>query len=185
MEPRKYKLISRLTYYLEEFRDIGVRPKILEALEIRIKEISESKDFQSYDNQPIDKTLTTKGGLQIYMAIKTNLAIVDTNEAFGRIFLVERKQQTVPYLIAFPKPLMRIIVKQNFEQILNYEYDHDFTRENIQVLMRFTKGDMLGRNISELLKFTFNEKKRSSEAVFFGKVNYSSDGKIFGVLDGN
>ena len=67
---------------------------------------------------------------------------------------------------------MRMIIKQNFEQILNYKYDPDFMRENVQVFMRFTKGDMQERNLSEVLKFTFNEKKRSSEAVYFGRMNF-------------
>jgi hypothetical protein len=183
MEPRKYRLVSRLTYYLEEFKEIGLRPKILEALENRIKEIISSKDYKTLDNNTIDENYPAKGIPYLYMGTSKNFASVDTNEAFGRVFLVERKQRTVPYLIAFPKALMRMIIKQNFEQILNYKYDPDFMRENVQVLMRFTKGDMLERNISEVLKFTFNEKKRSSEAVYFGKVNFSSDGKIFGVLD--
>lgn len=183
MEPRKYKLVSRLTYYLEEFKEIGLRPKILESLENRINEIIGSKDYKALDNKSIDENYPAKGSFYLFMEGNNNLALVDTNEAFGRVFLIERKQRTVPYLIAFPKALMRIIIKQNFEQILNYKYEPDFMRENVQVLMRFTKSDMLERNISDVLKFTFNEKKRSSEAVYFGKVNFSSDGKIFGVLD--
>tara|TARA_R110001592_G_scaffold41744_2_gene136080 strand:- start:2842 stop:4092 length:1251 start_codon:yes stop_codon:yes gene_type:complete len=183
MGPRKYKLVSRLTYYLEEFKEIGLKTKILEALENRIKEIIASKDYSSFDNKSLDDNYPAQGTYYLYMEGNNSLALVDTNEAFGRVFLIERKQRTVPYLIAFPKALMRIIIKQNFEQILNYKYDPDFMRENVQVLMRFTKGDMLERNISEVLKFTFNEKKRSSEAVYFGKLNFSSDGKIFGMLD--
>lgn len=181
MEPRKYKLVSRLTYYLKEFKEIGLRPKILDALENRIEELIQSKEYKSLDNVPIDKRLAS--GIFTYMSRETAFASVDTNEAFGRVILIERELRTVPYLIAFPKALMRIIIKQNFDQILKYNYGPDFMRENVQVLMRFTKGDMLERNISEVLKFTFNEKRGSSEAVYFGKVNFSSDGKIFGVLD--
>jgi len=183
MEPRKYKLVSRLTYYLNEFKEIGLRSKILKLLEERINEIIKSNDFESLNNKSIDENFPAKGIPYLYMGINNAFASVDTNEAFGRVFLIERKQRIVPYLIAFPKALMRIIIKQNFEQILEYKYDPDFMKEKVQVLMRFTKADMYERNISEILKFTFNEKKRFSEAIYYGKVNFTSDGKIFGILD--
>lgn len=183
MDPRKYKLISRLTYYLEEFKQLKLRPKILEALEVRINEIYVSKNYSTFDNKSIDGNYPAKENPSMYMDTSNSFALVDTNEAFGRIFLIERKQRTVPYLIAFPKALIRIIIKQNFEQILDYKYEPDFMKESVQVLMRFSKSEMVEKNISKVLKFTFNEKKGLSEAIYFGRVNFTSDGKIFGVLD--
>ncbi len=35
MEPRKYKLLARLHYYLDEFKNIGVKGRIIKALETR------------------------------------------------------------------------------------------------------------------------------------------------------
>ena len=82
----------------------------------------------------------------------------------------------------FPKAIMRLIVRQDFESILNYEYNPDFMKDSISVLIRFTKLEYFEMNLSEKLNFVFNEKSKFFETVYFGKVNHASDGRIFGAL---
>ncbi len=110
-------------------------------------------------------------------------AAVDTSEAFGKIFLVEHRQSVFAYLIAFPKALMRIIILQNFENISNYEYSPDFINESMQVLMRLGSKEIEESKLPKNLKFIFNERRKYYEATYFGKVNHSTDGRIFGLLD--
>jgi hypothetical protein len=182
MDPKKYKLLARLRYYLDELRNIGVKRKITDALELRIKEIEAAKDYTQLDFAKLDDRFPVTGGYYLYM--KGNVfANVDTNEAFGRVFLIEEKQRIVPYLLAFPKAIMRLIVRQDFNSIINYEYNPDFLKESVQVLMRFTKSEYFEMNLSEKLNFVFNEKTRFFETVYFGKINYTSDGRIFGLLN--
>ncbi|OOG77145.1 hypothetical protein [Algoriphagus sp. A40] len=181
MEPRKYKLLARLRYYLDEFRNIGVKKKITDALELRIKEIETSKDYNQFNFKKLDDKFPVKSGYYLYMEGNV-LAIVYTSEAFGRIFLVEEEQRIVPYLLAFPKSIMRLIIKQDFESILNYEYNPDFINENIQVLMRFTESEFFEKKLRENLKFVFNKRNKYFEAVYFGKVKHTKDGRIFGKL---
>ena len=181
MEPRKYKLLARLRYYLDEFTNIGVKKKITEALKKRIKEIETSEDYNQFNFVKLDDKFPVSGRYYLYMEGNV-FANVDTNEAFGHVFLVEEKQRIVPFLLAFPKAIMRLIIRQDFESILKYEYSPDFMKENISVLIRFTKSEYLEMNLSEKLNFVFNEKSKFFETVYYGKVNHTSDGRIFGAL---
>jgi len=184
MEPRKYKLLARLRYYLDEFKNIGVKKRITEALEKRIKEIEISDDFMQLNLKKIDDGYPLRGGYYLYME-SSSFVSIDFNEAFGKIFLIEDKQRVAAYLIAYPKTILRLIVKQDFEAILNYTYNSDFMNEDVQVLMKYNKTDFSENKLPNNLKFILNERNRIFEAIYFGKVNYTSDGRIFGLLDNN
>lgn len=180
MKPEKYKLLARLRFYLDEFKNIGVKSKITYALEKRIKEIEESSDYLSFDNKALDYKYPT--AFHLFMDGKM-FAAVDNNEAFGRIFIVEHKQNNFPYLIAFPKALMRIIILQNFNSILEYEYNPDFISEDVQVLMRIGLKDFESSKLPSNMKFILNERRKYFEATYWGKVSHTNDGRIFGLLE--
>lgn len=182
MEPKKYKLLARLRYYLDEFKNIGVKDKIIKALLKRIAEIENSSEYLKFDNVPLDYKYPR--AYHLFMDGKM-FAAVDNNEAFGRIFIVEHKQKVLPFLIAFPKALLRIIILQNFDSILNYEYSPDFISEDVQVLMRLGDKDLEELKLPINLKFILNERKKYYEATYFGKVSHSTDGRIFGLLKDN
>ena len=110
-------------------------------------------------------------------------AAVDNNEAFGRIFIVDRNKNNYPYLIAFPKALMRIIVLQNFNSILKYEYNPDFISEDVQVLMRIRLKDIELSRLPSNMEFILNERRKYLEATYWGKVSHTNDGRIFGLLE--
>jgi len=179
MEPEKYKLLARLHYYLDEFKNIGVKNKIIIAIKKRIIEIEESSDYLKFDNVPLDYKFPR--AFHLIMDGKI-FAAVDNNEAFGRIFIVKHKQKIFPYLNAFPKALMQIIILQNFENILGYKYDPDFINEDVQVLMRLGDKELEGSTLPENIKFVFNERRKYYEATYFGKVSHSNDGRVFGLL---
>jgi len=180
MEPQKYKLLARLHYYLDEFKNVGVKERIIKALETRIVEIEKSSDYSKFNNVPLNYPYPR--AYHLFMDGKM-FAAVDTNEAFGKIFIVEINQNIYAYLIAFPKALMRIIILQNFESILNYEYSPDFINERVQVLIRLRDREIGKSTLPNNLKFVFNERRKYYESTYFGKVSHSKDGRIFGLLD--
>ncbi|OFY84113.1 MAG: hypothetical protein A3F72_19740 [Bacteroidetes bacterium RIFCSPLOWO2_12_FULL_35_15] len=182
MNPEKYKLLARLHYYLDEFRNIGVRENITKALEERIKSIEETKDYLEFDNKQLDGNFPRRGAYYLYMEGKM-FAAIDTNEAFGSIFITEYRQRISAFIIAFPKAIMRLIVKQDFKAILEYNYNPDFINESVQVLMRISGKDMEDTKFPDDLKFIFNERKKYYEATYYGKVSHSTDGRIFGLLN--
>lgn len=179
MNPEKYKLLARLYYYLDEFRNIGVKKKITDALAARIKLIEETIDYSEYDNNTLDGNIA-KRGYTLYME-GDMVATVDTNEAFGKIFITQHKQNFTAYLIAFPKAIIRLIVKQDFRAILEYSYNPDFINERVQVLIRIKANSEAAKPNN--LKFTLNERSKIYEATYFGTVNHSTDGRIFGLLN--
>ncbi len=182
MDPQKYKLLARLHYYLDEFRKIGVREKIIKALKLRIDQITYSEDYLEYDKVQLDYKYPYP--FHFFME-RNNFAAFNTNEAFGRIFVVNRHQKNVPFLIAFPKALMRMIILQDFNGIINYEYISSFMKEDVQVFIQLKDIDIFDNQLSDNFKFVFNERSKYYQAVYFGKISHTNDGKIFGILDNN
>jgi len=182
MEPRKFKLLARLKFYLNEFEIIGVKRQITESLQSRIIEIEEAKDYNQFNFKKLDDKFPVRGGYYLYMEGNV-FANVGNNEAFGRVFLIEDRKRIIPYLLAFPKEIMRLIIRQDFESILNYKYNPKYINDNISVLIRLSKLEYFEMNLSSKLNFVFSEKNTFFETVYFGKVNLTSDGRIFGLLN--
>jgi len=179
MDPYKYKLITRLKHYLGEFEIIGVREFILKPLRERIKEIEKSDDYQKYNNVPIG--MKNPKMIFTYMD-KEMYAAVDTNEAFGKIFVVERNQKSYPFLVAYPKALIKLLINQNFEEIIKYHYNPDFMNESVQVLMLVWPKDYESKKMPDI-KYVFDEKRKVYTATYYGKISHDESGRIFGLLD--
>jgi hypothetical protein len=178
--PKKYKLLARLHYYLEEFKSIGVKRKIVDALEKRIHEIVESSDYTKFDNKPLDYKYPV--AFHLFMEGKM-FAAIDYNEAFGKFFIIENNEQIFPFIIAYPKALMRLIVLQRFDDILSYAYDHDFIKEKVNVLLRAGKRDKIDFGILEKIGFRLDERRgRYFEASYYCNVSHSLSGRLFGQL---
>nr|WP_288210435.1 hypothetical protein [uncultured Dysgonomonas sp.] len=175
MDAKKYRLLARLNFYLDEFKNIGVHNKIIKALESRINDIYQTNDIMSFNLKSLikDPRQYVKKGM---------LAIVDTDEAFGKIFIVEEEGKQKPYLIAYTKAIMKLIIKQDIDAILRYNYDPDFINEKVPVLMRFTENDFSKNMIAESIDVTISEKTEYKEAIYFSRVKHTNDGRIFGII---
>ncbi|MCF8449820.1 MAG: hypothetical protein K9G49_08130 [Taibaiella sp.] len=179
MDPYKFKLVARLKHYLVEFANVGVHNFIIKALEERISEIVQSEDYLKYNNVPIG--IKNPKYIQTYMK-REMYAAVDTNEAFGKIFIVEKEKRLVPFLIAYPKALIKLLINQNFEEIVKYQYSPDFMNESVQVLMLVWPKDYESKKMPDI-KLVFDETRKRYSATYFGKINHDSSGRIFGLLD--
>jgi hypothetical protein len=80
---------------------------------------------------------------------------------------------------------MRIIILQNFDTILKYEYNPDFISENVQVLMRIGIKDFESSKLPDDMEFVLSERRKYYEATYWGKVDHTNDGRIFGLLEKN
>jgi hypothetical protein len=109
-------------------------------------------------------------------------AAVDTNEAFGKFFIVEKEEGIFPFILAFPKSLLKLIVFQRFEEILNYKYYQEILKSKVNVLLRVYPDDEIEDVYIEKLGFVFNERKKYFEASYYSSLSYSSSGRIFGEL---
>jgi len=180
IEPKKYKLLARLNYYLEEFTNIGVKKKISVALAKRIKEISDSSDYTKFNNEPLDY----KYPVPYHLFMEGNMfAAIDHNEAFGTFFTIENKNEIFPYVLAYPKALMKLILYQRFDDILTYRYDPDFIMEKVNILLRIGKKAEVDLGIIEKLGFQLSERRgRYFEASYYCNVSHSLSGRLFGRL---
>lgn len=179
MDPYKYKLVTRLKYYLEELTNIGVRKYILKALRDRIEEIEKTVEFYRFNNVPID--VKNPKFIQMFME-REMFASVDTNEAFGKIFTIEKDNVLYPYLIAYPKALMKLMVNQNFDEILKYNYNPDFINDSVQVQMWVWPADYQKIKLPDT-KYVFDERRKVYSATYFGKISHDKSGRIFGLLN--
>ena len=180
LNPKKYKLLARLYYYLEEFHSIGVKRKIIEALSRRIQEISESPDFARFDNKPLDYEYPV--AYHLLMEGKM-FAAIDYNEAFGKFFIIESRNEVFPYLLAYPKALMKLILSQKFDDILSYQYDPAFIKEKVNIILRIGKSDVVNFEYIEKLGFRLDERRgRYFEASYYCNVKHSKCGRLFGQL---
>lgn len=182
MEPAKYKLLARLSYYLDEFRAIGVREKLLDSLERRIQEISNSSDYLEFDNVPLEGAAS--GTIRKYMASDA-FSVIDTDEAYGKAFVVFERDSPFVYIVAFAKTIIRDVIKQNFRAIINFNYNPDFLRGNVSALVRLDEKFIPETRFPNL-KFVLSERRKLTtyEAMYYGPLNHTSSGRVFGLLDG-
>ena len=179
MNPRKYKILSRLHFYLDEFKNIGVKESLINAFEKRINALEETSEIDKFANKQLDYEYPVP--YHLYMD-GFMFASINWNEAFGRVYFIEYKETLVPYVVAFPKRLMQLIIYQDFNAILNYKYKPDYDLSNVELLMRVRHIDWEKYNLAESFGKVFKRKNRF-EAFYYGLVNYSESGRIFGFLN--
>jgi hypothetical protein len=179
IEPAKYKLLARLSFYLEEFQNIGVNKKLIKILENRINEIIEETNYQKLDNKPLDYYYNYP---RFILMENKSFVIVDHNEALGRVFFIKQKGELYPFIYALPKAIFKLILKQDFEKILDYKYNPDFINDSLNISMRLSQKDFENYEIPKNVKFVQNESKKIYEATYFGKISHSESGRIFGLL---
>jgi hypothetical protein len=185
MEHSKYKLIARLRYYLDEFNTIGIKETITRPLENRISEIMNSDNYLNYSNIPLVSSRFSDS-VSFYLNTDSNTeAIVDTNEAFGRFYEIESEEKPALYVIAFTKAILRMIIRQDFDGVLNYTYEPNFINENVTILLR-SKEPIEQFMSSEEIRFRLNERgkgrRRYYEATYYGRISHDSSGRIFGII---
>ena len=181
-DPRKYKLLSRLYFYLDEFRNIGVKEKLIKAIEKRINEINESKDFEKFNNVHLDYKYPHP--FHLFMDGK-NFVAIDHNEAFGRVFYIKYKEKIHPFIYALPRSIMQLIIYQDFDKIMKYEYIPSFSEKKVNVLLLSKFKEFEEKDVIYYIKdmFVFNERRIRYEASFFNELYHSKSGRIFGLLN--
>lgn len=176
--PKKYKLISRLIYYAKLFEEIGINKNIQEELHERIDQILNSHDYTKYNN----KTLKANQGVRYGLIQTKNFVSINYGEIFGSFFFIKRDNIVQPFVVAMPKALINIIISQNFNEILKYEYQNyemsDKVTVELSLKLNQTKED------SEYIeqKFVLDKKKKRYHYQSYQQVSYTSSGRIFGVI---
>lgn len=175
--PIKFKLITRLSFYHNLFKIIGVRPRIITALDERIKELVEVDDVYKFDRKPLSNV---KVNQRSYLSAK-HIVKINTNEAFGRFFIINVKQEDRLYVVALHKLIITLIIRQDLNGILGYDYKNDELNDKVSIEFNDKSKDS---NLELLNKLGFLlDKRRKQFSVQFNKeLRSTSSGRIFGLV---
>ncbi len=179
--PKKYKLISRLSYYAKLFQEADIHKSIQKDLKERIEEIVNSDNYESFDNKPLkisDSVLRRPGQAKF-------LASINYGESVGSFFFVKTKKGIQAFLIVIPKALIKIIASQDFEKILNYEYKNDEMNDKVTVELSFKLSSFSDGFENSNLKFVLDEKKKRYHYQMYQKISHTTSGRIFGIIKSN
>jgi len=174
--PSKYKLVSRLIYYLNVFKEIGIHKNISIALESRIDQLLGAKDYTSFNNI----VLNLKKGVPSNLIQAKNIVAINYSDAFGTFFFLKSNQGIQVFMIALPKALINLVLSQNFDGILNYEYQNEEINDNVTIGLE-TKLNRASDEF-ENLGFILDDKRKRYFLQSYQHISHTSSGRIFGTV---
>jgi hypothetical protein len=175
--PRKFKLISRLIYYSNIFSEIGIHKRVQIALNERISKLIESKDIEQFNRVPIDAKIA------FTFVQNDNFVSINGNEAFGTFFFIENKNGGDVFLMALPKTIIKLIIAQNFDSILDYSFNNiEYTeRVSIELSTKLSKASE-DFNYTKT-DFVFDESRKKYFYQKYQNISSTSSGRVFGIID--
>jgi len=176
--PKKFKLLSRLYFYAKLFKEIGVHKRIIVPLIERIELLKKSGNISEFDKVRLKDTYKS---LKIFISAK-NFANINTNEAFGSFYFVKTKEGTKVFLMAVTKEILKLIINQDFNGIINYEYKNGDLDEKATVELSTKLSQTSEEFEMTKVQFVFDEKRKRLFAQYYGTIEYSSSGRIFGII---
>jgi hypothetical protein len=175
--PRLFRLTTRLKFYLNLFKAVEIRKVIVDALEERIEKIEQSRRYQEFN-----KIRLVSGNLMTYIERHTLLTKINSNEAFGIFFPIETNSRVGVYILAVTKEIIKHIINQDFEAILNYSCKNGEFEDKVIVELSIGKKapDLANESLAQY--FVKNDKRNSLNFQDYYKLNYTSSGRIFGFM---
>lgn len=178
-DPKKYKLISRLVYYAKLLKEVGLHNNIQIALENRIDRLLSIEDYKSLNNIPLE----LKKGIPVNFLQSKYIVTINYTEAIGSFFLIESKNEIQQFVIATPKSLVNLIIAQDFEKILNYEYNNDEMNDKVTIGLETKLSQTLEEFDYSQLGFVLNEKRKRYYLQSYQPINHIKSGRIFGMVN--
>jgi hypothetical protein len=135
-DPRKYKLLARLSYYWREISIVS-QSRFLIALVNRLQSISLVKDYSVFDKQP----LLNQNGEPFARPESPFLtrSVVGDNFAFGEVVPLG---PGVFYFYGFEASILDVLIEQSFDSILAFQSSHAGERISAPILARVAEADL-------------------------------------------
>ena len=186
INPRKYKLISRLIFYWENLRGISSRSTILTALINRITTLQTIEDYQVLDRQSLlnsngETIQILAGSFYTKSVIKgTNITIETGNSdnTIGKLYQMPEKNKL--FYIGFLRDVFEMLIEQDFNRILNFKKPNKIVNERILCRVSEKQNERLqipDRYLSERRNDGYYEFQENGIMV------YSQSGRVFGIID--
>jgi hypothetical protein len=172
--PLKFKLISRLIYYSKLFSEIGIHNRFQIALDKRIHQLFTAKDIIEFNRVPLDVPLKTYTYIK-----KNNFVNINNNEAFGTFFFINSNEV---FLVALPKVIIRLVLLQNFDGILEYDYKNAQLSDNIIIKLSAKLSKASKEFEFTKTKFVLDDSRKRYFYQAYQEIGFTSSGRIFGKI---
>jgi len=176
-DPYKYKVISRLTFYLKTFKEVNVQPRLIRLLIQRIKLLIESEDITTFNKS---RLISQKEILRKFVK-KNHFASFGNNIAFGQTLEINSENRKSRFLSMLTKEAIKMVVDQDFDQIIKYNFQLDndvksfgFTISSKSLIIEFVTN--------ESVKVIHNDFNGEQIAMYEGNIYTTSSGRVFGEL---
>jgi hypothetical protein len=160
------------------FQEIGIHKRFQIALEKRIKELIESEDIAKFNNIPLNSTIRSP----MSFIQNNNFSSINTNEAFGTFFFINKENGNEVYLMALPKVIILLILNQNFERILEFEYKNAELSDRVIIELSARLSIASEEFNSSKTKFIIDERRKRYFYQVYQNISYTSSGRIFGTI---
>lgn len=177
-DPLKYKLISRLSYYLTAFKEISVHNKIVQALEKRIQVLIEVDDIQNFNRKRLDgiaNNYRSRVKRDYFLSIENDLVL-------GTWFLIKPKDSWELFVHGFTNEIITLVINQDFDKILSYQFNRAEFQDNVTVFVstKFTVGTDNMEIIEFAKNFALNERNGRFEFQVYTPLLHLTTGRVFG-----
>jgi hypothetical protein len=172
--PIKFKLISRLIYYSKVFSEIGIHNRFQIALDKRIHQLFTAKDINEFNRVPLDVPLKT------YTYIKNNNFVnINNTEAIGTFFFINSNEV---FLLALTKVIIRLVLLQNFDGILEYDYKNAELSDKVIIELSAKLSKASEEFEFTKTKFVLDESRKRYFYQAYQEIGFTSSGRIFGKI---
>lgn len=174
-DPFRYKLLSRLYFYLDYIRLVSQRSYISLLLANRIKILEISEKIDKYDKIPLINSRFEK--IEISQAFIEGRTSIKSQSIVGVIYFGENEDI---YFIGIHKSILEMLITQNFNSIINYKDVNPTTNfQTINCKIRKSKiSEKAYLRLREKLNNTTDQDNLSFDCKFETQTN--SAGITFG-----
>jgi hypothetical protein len=179
ISPTKFRILSRLYFYWINLGIISQRSAIQLALINRIKAIELSDNLEAFNKLPL---MNARGkSIRLYSTSFLTKSVIERENIIGCLYPFKKDKLI---FIGFHTYIYRLLVSQNFTEIINYKF---FNGTEIRTITcRIKKSDIRYLQISEqLLKEYMHSDKELIEFKVENQFYYSNSGRVFGIIDLN
>ncbi len=177
MEPAKYRLLARLTFYLTQIRLLS-SSQICAVLANRIQAIANTNDWRSLDGLPL---LNRNGNkMDIPYSFYTSKTVVGNNLAFGRVFAIGHRK-FLYYGLDFK--VISQIIGQKFSAITRFKSVISDNLHRVHKVGAIVDKEDVTAYDNSLEGFTPIKHSNKFSMGMEGRFYASSAGRVFGFIE--
>ena len=174
-DPRKYKLLARMSHYHRELNIIA-QSRFLIALSNRIQGMSLIDDYKQFDNVALINGLGEP--FKEPISVFSTRSVVVGESAFGEVIPLGDGNF---YFYGFVREIHRLMISQSHEAILSYRAPGEGVSQIQGVIARVPKDELLAANIDiGSLRQVANSNRL--EIIMSGELTTTSGGHVLGVV---